>query len=219
MAAAAFKAAAQAQLVPAVQAVEDSDPAPTVWDTMANGPSLRKTMEDVHGFLEAIKKGYQADAFFSRVLQNPSMHKNFVVHNNFVYTVNRRGKQVLCLPRTKFKQRTTTQIIIGQAHETLGHFGAQKMAEYLRRWYWWPKMIVEVEQFCISCWRCQLSKPRNQLKAGLLHLLPIPDSVHSLDGCCNGLCWSLSTSEQIQLLMGNCMPTHVYGTSSTNLYQ
>ncbi len=176
MAAAASKAAAQAQPVPAVQAkpqLEDSDPAPTVWDTLANGPPLQKTMEDVHGFLEAIKKGYQMDTFFSHVLQNPSMHKNFVMCGNFMYMANGRGGQVLCLPRTKFKQQTTTQIVIDQAHETLGHFGAQKTVEYLRRWYWWPKMGVEVEQFCISCWRCQLSKPWNQLKAGLLHSLPI----------------------------------------------
>lgn len=154
MAAAAANAAEQAQPVPVVQTepqAEGGDPAPTVWDTLANGLPLRKTMEDIQDFFEAIKKGYHADTFFSQVLQNPSMHKNFIVHDNFVYTTNHHGEEVLCLPRTKFKQQTTTQIIIDQVHEALGHFGAQKMSEYLCHWYWWPKMGVEVERVCISC--------------------------------------------------------------------
>ena len=55
-----------------------------------------------------------------------------------MYTDNRGGEEVLCVPHTKIMGNTVIAMIIAQAHQTLGHLGAQQTADYIRRWYWWP---------------------------------------------------------------------------------
>ena len=81
---------------------------------------------------------------------------------------------MLCVPRGTHKGRSLTGIVIDQAHTVLGHFGPSKTADYIRRWYWWPKLGTEVDKFCRSCGICQTTKGSNQLPPGLLHSLPIP---------------------------------------------
>ena len=65
-------------------------------------------------------------------------------------------------------------MIIDNGHQTLGHFGARKTSEYIRRWYWWPFLGKDVIKLCLSCGTCQTTKPSNQAPAGLLHSLSIP---------------------------------------------
>jgi hypothetical protein len=65
--------------------------------------------------------------------------------------------------------------VIEQGHLILGHFGAQKTADYIRRWYWWPRITQEVNKYCDSCSTCQANKTSTQRPIGLLHPLPIPN--------------------------------------------
>src|SRR6202050_1568310 len=82
---------------------------------------------------------------------------------------------IACIPQSLLKgKRSLPEIMIDQAHNTLGHLGAQKTSEYTHQWFWWPRMGREIEKFCLSCENCQMSKSSNQLKPGLLHNLPIP---------------------------------------------
>lgn len=62
-----------------------------------------------------------------------------------------------------------------EAHTVLGHLGEQKTSQYVRHWYWWPKMGHDIEKFCDSCGACKMAKSHNQLPEGLLHSLPIPE--------------------------------------------
>lgn len=78
------------------------------------------------------------------------------------------------IPRSKTGGRRLTEIVIDQAHTILGHLGGQKTEEYIRRWFWWPTLGLEVRKFCRSCGICQTSKTDNQKPTGLLHHLPIP---------------------------------------------
>jgi len=73
------------------------------------------------------------------------------------------------------KDYSLTAIVIEQAHTTPGHFSAQKTADYVHRWYWWPRLGVEVNKYCISCGICQVNKTSTQRPVGLLHPLPIPN--------------------------------------------
>src|SRR5262249_18365952 len=84
------------------------------------------------------------------------------------------GEPVLCIPRARNKKFSLTAQVIEQAHTTLGHFGPQKTADYIRRWYWWPRIGQEVEEYCRSCGICQTTKDANRRPVGLLHTLPIP---------------------------------------------
>ena len=67
-----------------------------------------------------------------------------------------------------------TAHIIEHAHKVLGHLGALRTTDYIHRWYWWPGLGKEVDQFYQSCPVCQTMKTSNKKLAGLLHSLPIP---------------------------------------------
>ena len=62
------------------------------------------------------------------------------------------------------------------AHDAAGHFGRARTIERLSRHCWWIGMSREVEDYCRGCVVCAANKSSNQLPAGLLKPLPIPDS-------------------------------------------
>ena len=67
------------------------------------------------------------------------------------------------------------QWIIEQAHSTIGHMGSQKTDEYVRQYFWWPRIGFEIHRYCESCGTCQTIKSSTAKPRGLLHSLPIPD--------------------------------------------
>lgn len=125
-------------------------------------------------FLRDVRAGYGQDTTFSKIILAPTEHKNYRVVDGLLYTQNRLGQSVLCVPRTKTGRRSLVDVVITQAHSLLGHFGFRKTGDYVRRWYWWPTLGRDVEKYCDSCGICQTTKPSNQLPPGLLHSLPIP---------------------------------------------
>lgn len=125
-------------------------------------------------FLRDVRAGYGQDTTFSKIIAAPDQHKNYRVEDGLLYTKNRMGQAVLCIPRTKTGRKALIDVVITQAHSLLGHFGFRKTGDYVRRWYWWPTLGRDVEAYCDSCGICQTTKPSNQLPPGLLHSLPIP---------------------------------------------
>jgi hypothetical protein len=87
--------------------------------------------------------------------------------------MNRVGLEVLCIPRVVMKDYSLMATVIEQAHTILGTFGSQKTVDYIRNWYWWPQLGVEVEKYCDSCGVFQANKTSTQRPVGLLHPLPI----------------------------------------------
>ena len=81
---------------------------------------------------------------------------------------------VLCIPRTMHKSRKLTEMIIDQAHQTIGHAGSERTSRYIHKFYWWSMMSGDIAKFCATCGTCQAIKPITQQPAGLLHPLPIP---------------------------------------------
>ena len=146
----------------------------TVGQSMATGPPLQARVEKIDGFMKSVQTQYAKDPTFRKVLENPAAHKAFTLREGLLFTTNRQQEPVLCLPIGTVGKRTITQIAIDLAHTTVGHFSALKTSEYARRWFWWPKMGRDIEKYCMSCQKCQASKPRNHLIAGLLHKLPTP---------------------------------------------
>ena len=104
--------------------------------------------------------------------------------------------------------------VIEQAPTILGHYGAQKTADYIHRWYWWPKLGHEVDKYCMTCGICQVSKTSTQRPVGLLHTLPIPNRPWGSIG----LYWSIPQIKRIQLFMGSNMQVNLYGSPGTRKY-
>jgi hypothetical protein len=63
------------------------------------------------------------------------------------------------------------------AHDTAGHFGADKSYALLRTSYYWPNMRRDlVDSYIPSCMDCMRNKSRTSATAGPLHPLPVPDA-------------------------------------------
>jgi len=153
----------------------EDDEDPTIFDSISEGPELRKHVEKASDFLDRVRQGYTKDILFSKIIKEKERHSSFTYRDGLFYSRNRGGLEVLCIPRVVTKDYSLTATVIEQAHTILGHFGSQKTADYIRRWYWWPRLGIEVEKYCDSCGVCQANKTSTQRPVGLLHPLPIPN--------------------------------------------
>ncbi|CAI7732175.1 unnamed protein product [Closterium sp. NIES-53] len=78
------------------------------------------------------------------------------------------------------------QILLEEFHDVpyAGHFGSNKTLAGIAKYYYWPRMAADVQQFVTSCNTCQRMKSSKQKKTGLLQPLPVPEQpwqVVSLD--------------------------------------
>jgi hypothetical protein len=74
---------------------EEDDP--TIFKSISNGPELRKHVEKVTHFLDRVKHGYEKDALFAKVIKE--RYPSFKYRDRLLYTNNRGGQEVLCIPR------------------------------------------------------------------------------------------------------------------------
>ena len=109
-----------------------------------------------------------------------SEHTNFIcgmigvlnLHSNMPNTNHVEG-QVVCIPDGLLKGKSQQGIVLEACHLMISHAGVNKTLGYVWRWFWWPSIAKDVEDFCISCGKCQTSKGSRQKLAGWLHLMPI----------------------------------------------
>ena len=61
-------------------------------------------------------------------------------------------------------------LLLSEAHDTIfgGHFGIEKTLEKLKRYWYWPAMTRDVEDYIKSCTICQKTKHPTRKAAGLL---------------------------------------------------
>ena len=139
-----------------------------------NGPSLAQVMSTTEGFLDDVRAGYVGDALFSKIRENPDQFNRFRWNDGLLYMDRADTLPVLCIPQTMHKSRKLTEMIIDQAHQTIGHAGSERTSRYIHKFYWWSTMSGDIAKFCATCGTCQAIKPITQQPAGLLHPLPIP---------------------------------------------
>jgi hypothetical protein len=156
--------------VPQEGTSDDDDP--TLIESLSTGPELRKHVEKAENFLDKVWTGYQKDPLFSKIILEKERHTSFRENNGLLYSRNRGGHKVLCIPRVVTKDYSLMAMVIEQAHTILGHLGAQKTVDYIRCWYWWPQITFEVKKYCDTCGVCKANKMSTQRPVGLLHPLP-----------------------------------------------
>ncbi|KZV64354.1 hypothetical protein PENSPDRAFT_547789, partial [Peniophora sp. CONT] len=84
-----------------------------------------------------VRETYKEDTMFKKIIDEPERHKAFCKTDDMLYTKNRAGDDVLCIPRAVANGRRLTEVVLTTAHTILGHLGAQRTGEYIRRFYWW----------------------------------------------------------------------------------
>jgi hypothetical protein len=81
-----------------IDASEEEDD-PTIFESISNGPELRKHIEKVTHFLDRVKHGYKKDTLFTEIVKKEKRYPSFTYRDGLLYTNNRRGQEVLCIPR------------------------------------------------------------------------------------------------------------------------
>jgi transposase InsO family protein len=71
--------------------------------------------------------------------------------------------------------RTLKTQLMERYHDAAGHFGQKRTVKKICDLFYWSGMRDDVEDYCRSCEVCAAHKSNNQLPAGLLRPLPIPD--------------------------------------------
>ena len=128
----------------------------------------------IKNILAIFKEKYREDRFFTDIWEKPERHNRFEKKEDLLWTRNRIQQRVICVPKGMHNGYNIRGIVIDASHETLGHLGYRKTLEYIRRWFWWPTIAEDVDSFCKSCGRCQVTKNTRQKPAGWLHTMPIP---------------------------------------------
>jgi RNase H-like domain found in reverse transcriptase/Integrase zinc binding domain len=123
------------------------------------------TIDSDRHILNKIKAGYLEDEFCICVAK--TVMKGWTKINDSWYIGD-----CLLIPQITDIQENLFRL----AHDTLGHFGVDKLYASLRDAYYWPNMRRDLEQACIpSCIDCLRNKSPTTRPPGPLHPLPVPD--------------------------------------------
>ena len=76
----------------------ESDEDPTIIESLSHGPELRLHVEKTADFIENVKRRYHHDRLFSKIVTEISRHSAFSLRDGLLYTTNRGGHKVLCIP-------------------------------------------------------------------------------------------------------------------------
>jgi hypothetical protein len=118
--------------------------------------------------LREIREGYTTDSFAKKLFDMGDSFPGVKIQDGLLYLANR-----LVLPRTASLRERFFQL----AHDSLGHFGADKSYAALRDSYYWPNMRRDLQDAYIpSCSDCQRNKSPTTRPPGPLHPLPVPDN-------------------------------------------
>jgi transposase InsO family protein len=146
-----------------------------MWSSGSPSVPLKVHLEG-EDFPAVIRGAYSNDVLFSKILSHPEQHARYSVEDGLIYTTNIAGSKVIAVLGTLFEGRRVTEIAIDQAHRIVGHKAARKTRDYISRWFWWPTLAKDVEQFCKTCSICQTTKTSTAKPKGLLHSLPVPEA-------------------------------------------
>jgi hypothetical protein len=119
-----------------------------------------------------IKEGYQKDPWCQMIAKDLSLNTidqkfNISSRNGLLFLDGR-----LIIP--KYNDLRTN--LFRLAHDSLGHFGADKSYASLRNDFYWPNMRRDlVNAYVPSCTDCQRNKNKTSKPTGPLHPLPVPD--------------------------------------------
>ena len=97
--------------------------------------SLLVKVEQTFNLTSTVKKAYQTDKLYPKILENPKVHALFRGKDSLVFIKNLLRRDVLCIPHEAFqKGRQVIEIIINHAHTIIGHFNQFKTTQYIRRY-------------------------------------------------------------------------------------
>ncbi|GBG90995.1 hypothetical protein CBR_g51653 [Chara braunii] len=123
---------------------------------------------------QKVREAYAQDPIYSelltRVKEAPETEPNYRTTEGLLFEKTNVFDR-LCIPNSE----EIRSLILGECHDTEGHFGWQKTLANLMRAYTWPRMKNDCVEYVRSCKVCQRNKSSMCAPLGLLRPLPIPD--------------------------------------------
>ncbi|GBG80460.1 hypothetical protein CBR_g30923 [Chara braunii] len=123
---------------------------------------------------QKIREAYAQDPIYSdllkRVKEGPETEPNYHTTEGLLFEKTNVFDR-LCIPSSE----EVRSLILGECHDTEGHFGWQKTLADLMRAYTWPGMKNDCVEYVRRCKVCQRNKSSTRAPLGLLRPLPIPD--------------------------------------------
>ncbi|THH06299.1 hypothetical protein EW146_g9654 [Bondarzewia mesenterica] len=147
--------------------IDTSDPAKFCQSTTGHIASVLSITSDPE-LLVSIRTGYTTDPWCVKLQQNLGSMPGVTQSEGLLYVGG-----CLVVPRVNALREQLFRL----AHDSLGHFGANKSYASLRSSYYWPNMRRDLEQgYVPSCNECQRNKSLSSRPTGPLHPLPVPDA-------------------------------------------
>jgi hypothetical protein len=151
---------------PISDAADELVPNYEAWRADISAPIL--TISADTKFLNDVKLGYTSDPFCLKMIGSKESFPNLRNINGLWYV----GDHLLVSKVTDVRES-----LFRLAHDSLGHFGADKSYASLRDSYYWPGMHRDLERAYIpGCIECQRNKDNTKSPSGPLHPLPVPDA-------------------------------------------
>ncbi|GBG62898.1 hypothetical protein CBR_g34270 [Chara braunii] len=123
---------------------------------------------------QRVKEAYAQDPIYSELLKKvkeaPETEPNYRTTEGLLFEKTNVSDR-LCIPNSE----EIRSLILGECHDTEGHFGWQKTLANLMRAYTWPGMKNDCVEYVRSCKVCQRNKSSTRAPLGLLRPLPILD--------------------------------------------
>jgi hypothetical protein len=130
---------------------------------------VASTHSIANDLLVQVKSAYQNDPTCLELLANNTTNRKslYQIRNQLIFSGNQ-----LYIPADD----SIKSALMKEAHDsaTSGHVGMTKTLDSLSRFYFWPKMQLDVREYVGSCRACQSNKPRSQNQPGLLRSIPHP---------------------------------------------
>jgi predicted aspartyl protease len=134
----------------------------------ADSPMAEYVLQ-VDSLLEDVRAAAKVDKDYQTLLKGDEKHDGLQRRAGLVYS---RSGAVYIPSDRRLKTR-----LMQLAHDAVGHFGRDKTIERLHRHCVWPGLTRDVVDWIRSCSVCCANKGSNELPAGLLKPLPIPEGV------------------------------------------
>ncbi|GBG66281.1 hypothetical protein CBR_g57879 [Chara braunii] len=123
---------------------------------------------------EKVRQAYAHDPIYSdllkRVKEAPETEPDYRTTEGLLFEKTNVFDR-LCVPNNE----EIRSLILGECHDTEGHFSWQKTLANLMHAYTWPGMKKDCIEYVYSCKVCQRNKTTMRAPIGLLRPLPIPD--------------------------------------------
>ncbi|CAF4523115.1 unnamed protein product, partial [Didymodactylos carnosus] len=126
--------------------------------------------------LDQLREAQHQDDQVKQIILNIKNHKKYMFKNDLL--MRQTSPPVPYVPKGHF--RSSILKIFHDTPANGAHFGRDRTVDKIKKRYFWPSMIKDIENHVQSCLRCAQFNPRRRKPPGLLKPIKPPEGVWQL---------------------------------------